>query len=176
METERQAEGSTATKAIPSFVIQEIISTAGVVLLGIIVSAILAALTASFTKNTSGGNFVDQMVDQPIFERVGQPYYLMLLLAGFTLGALGRRFSRTREAAWVWVLPFCILLWNIFTWKTGGYGAYWQGVWDNYFGSDCGGSECLYEFLVTVPFYTSLTYSLGWLISGLVAPKASRTA
>ena len=175
MDKESQSMRWISGSAVPSFVLQQIISTVGAVLVGIIASLILAALTAAFTKNTSGGNFGDRMVDQPVFKGVGQPYYLMLVLAGFILGALSRRFFRTRGAAGVWVLPLCILLWNIFTWKTGGYGTYWQGVWDNYFGSNCPGSECLYEFFVTVPFYTSIAYSLGWLVWGLVASKTKRT-
>jgi hypothetical protein len=38
------------------------------------------------------------------------------------------------------------------TWRTGGFRPYWKDVWNNYFGLDCGGSECAYEFFVTVPF------------------------
>jgi hypothetical protein len=37
-------------------------------------------------------------------------------------------------------------------------------VWNNFFGSDCGSSECLTEYRVTAPFYTSIAYSFGLLL------------
>jgi hypothetical protein len=166
-----------SSSALTNFVLQQIISTVGVVLLTTVVALIPAILIAAFTKNTSGGNFGDHVVGQPLFKvATNDSCPLVSVLTGFILGTLSRRFFRTWSAAWVWVLPLCVLLWGISTWQTGGYGSYWHDVWDNYFGSNCGSSECLYEFFVTVPFYTSLAYSLGWLAWGLVAAKTKRTA
>jgi len=176
MKKEPQFKSWIADNAIPSFVLHQIISTVGVVLVATVAMLIPAMLIAAFTKNTSGGNFVDHVVGQPLFKLgTNDSYPVLSVLIGFILGALSHRVFRTRGAAWVWILPLCILLWNILTWNTGGYGTYWRGVWDNYFGSNCGGSECLYEFFVTVPFYTSSAYSLGWLIWGLVSWKTKPT-
>jgi hypothetical protein len=45
-----------------------------------------------------------------------------------------------------------VLSWNLLTWE-GPPGStrtavYWVNVWSNHFGSDCDGSECMYEFFV----------------------------
>lgn len=165
-----------SSSTVSSFVIQQIISTAGAMLLGAIVTLILAALTAAFTKGNSSGNFVDQLAHQYISRGMDQPYYVAPVLVGFALGTLSRHFFRKAGTQWLWVLPLCILLWSIYTWRTGGYGTYWQSVWDNYFGSDCEGSECAYEFFVTVPFYTSLAYSVGWLGRSLLTSRTERPA
>jgi hypothetical protein len=166
-----EPKSSPASKLIASFMLQQVISTAGAMLLGVLATMILATLTAVFAKGSHPGDFLDLVVDQYIVKGVDQPYYPMLILAGFTLGSLNLLFFRTRTAVWVWVLPLCILLWNIFTWETGGHAGYWQDVWANYFSSNCGSSECLYELFVTVPFYVSSAYSIGWLVTGLVASK-----
>ncbi len=157
-----------------SFAVQQVVSTAGVLVLGFVLTLLLALLTAAVTPNHPRGNFVDHMVDQFVFIGFNPPYYFTPILVALILGGISRHFFSTRSAAWVWILPLGILLWNTFTWETGGYGTYWQGVWNNYFGSDCGSSECLYELFVTVPFYTSVAYSFGWLVLGIVAAKRQR--
>jgi hypothetical protein len=149
--------------ALPSFLVQQLVSTAGAMVVGTLAGFIPAVLVSAVTKNTSGGNWVDHIADQPLLRVVGEPYFAFPVIAGFLLGVLSHRFFRSSSAAWVWVLPTIILVWNLFTWRNGGYRAYWPDVWDNYFGSHCGSSECLYEVFVTAPFYTSLAYTLGWI-------------
>jgi hypothetical protein len=69
-----------------------------------------------------------------------------------------------------------VLSWNLLTWE-GPPGStrtavYWVNVWSNYFGSDCDGSECMYEFFVgPIPFYTSVAYSLGPVAARLVRSR-----
>jgi hypothetical protein len=149
--------------ALPSFLVQLPASTVGAIVVGILAGVVPAVLVAAITKNTSGGNWVDHIAEQPILRAAGEPYFAFPVITSFVFGALSRRYSRSSSAAWVWVLPAIILVWNLFTWETGGVGPYWPDVWNNYFGSDCGGSECVYELFVTAPFYTSLAYSLGWV-------------
>ena len=155
---------------ILTFLIQQVISTLGAILFGICVVLLISLISASVTKNTSGGNFADHVVEQPAFVLLNEPYYAGPVLCGFILGAIGRRFFRSRSALCVWIVPAVILLFHVLTWEgassaTGA--AYWPDVWANYFGSDCGGSECLYEFFVTLPFFTSLAYTLGWVVANL---------
>lgn len=147
----------------PDFLFQQLASTAGAMVVGIIAGIIPAVLSSAVTKNTSGGNWVDHVADQPILRAVGEPYFALPVVAGILLGIFSSRFFRSSSAAWVWVLPTIILVWNLFTWQNGGYRHYWPDVWNNYFGSQCGSSECLYENFVTAPFYTSLAYTLGWI-------------
>jgi len=148
--------------ALPAFFVHLTASTLGAAIVGFIAAFLLACLTAAFTKNTSGGNWVDHVTDQRIFNAAGEPYFLFPVLGGIALGALSYRYSRSSSAAWVWVLPTIVLIWNVLTWKNG-RDPYWPDVWNNYFGSHCGGSECLYELFVTMPFYTSLAYAVGWI-------------
>ena len=157
--------------AIPSFVLQQILSTAGAMLIGVLIVIFLALLSAALTRNTSGGSFIDHITEQRASVLLNQPYYIAPVLCALVLGMLGRRSSRSRWAAWVWILPTAILVWNLLTWKGVGppiTAVYWRDVWANYFGSDCGGSECLYEVFVTIPFYTSVAYTFGWLFSGFL--------
>jgi hypothetical protein len=146
------------------FVVHLAASTLGAAVIGFVTAIIPAVLIAAVTKNTSGGNWVDHLAEQRILDAAGEPYFLFPILSGFALGVLSCRYSRSSSAAWVWILPTVVLLWNVLTWQSGGFRPYWPDVWNNYFGSDCGSSECVYELFVTAPFYTSLAYTLGWLV------------
>jgi hypothetical protein len=154
--------------AIPSFVCQVAISTLGAILAGIVIVAIPAILLATVTRNSSGGNFADHVVEQRVFILLGEPYFVVPVVSGFALGIASRRLFRSRSAAWVWIAPTVILIWSVATWKTGGFRPYWQDVWNNYFSSRCGSSECAYEWLITAPFYTSVAYSFGWISNSLI--------
>ena len=103
--------------AIPSFVVHLVISTVGAMLVGIVAILIPSLLIAVVAK-TPGSSLIDRMVDQPLFRIGSDPYFAGPILAGFILGVLSHRFSRSRSAAWVWVLPAVILIWNVMTWKS----------------------------------------------------------
>ncbi|HWY57125.1 MAG TPA: hypothetical protein VNZ03_21850 [Terriglobales bacterium] len=157
--------------ALPSFAIQQLVSTVGAMVVGILAATIPAVLVAAAMKNTSGGNWADHIAEQHILNAAGEPYFVFPVLAAFAFGVLSHRYSRSLSAMWVWVLPAIILIWNVVTWKTGGFRPYWADVWNNFFGSDCGSSECVYELFVTAPFYTSLAYTLGWAAKRAVQIK-----
>ena len=149
--------------AVVAYLLQLVIATAGAMFVGTLVTLIVAATLAALTKNASAGNFIDHVIDQPFFRWADKSAFVMVL-CGFGLGSAARRFFAHRSAALVWIPPAIVLLLNLFTWT--GYGPptttrYWMEAWSNYF-ADCGSSECLYWFLVTLPFYTSVAYSLGW--------------
>ena len=156
---------------LPAFFVHLAASTLGAAVVGFVTAFLLAGLTALVTKNTSGGNWADHVSDQFILKVAGEPYFLFPVLAGIAFGALSYGYSRSSSAAWVWVLPTIALVWNVLTWKNGG-APYWPDVWDNYFGSGCSGSECLYELFVTMPFYTALAYSAGWIARRISKPNA----
>lgn len=157
-----------ASATVPSFVVQLLIATLGSIVTAIILVVIVAILIAAVTPNSSGGNFADHLADGRVFFLVDEPYYIAPVLIAFCLGFLARRFFRNRTGGWVWVVPAFFLLAGILSWQNGGYRPYWPDVWNNYFGSDCGSSECLYEFFVTAPFYTSVAYTFGWVGKGLL--------
>lgn len=166
--TEKQfrIRGRIASLGSPGFLIHQLVSTLGAIVVGVLGVLIVAFITAALTKNTSGGDFADHMAEQRVSIFLDQPYHAAPVLCGLILGALSRRFSRSRGAAWVWIAPLIILLWNVMAWEGAGpptSSAYWAGIWANFFGAGCAGSECVYELFVTLPFYTSVAYTLGWL-------------
>jgi hypothetical protein len=127
------------------------------------------------TKNPGPGNFVDHLVDQRVFRvLVDNPYFLGPIVAAFVLGLFSNRVWKTNAGFWVWLFPAVILVWNVFSWKSYTSRSNLADAGANYFASDCGGSECLYEVLVTAPFYTSVAYSAGWIAMRVLG--AARTA
>jgi hypothetical protein len=56
-----------------------------------------------------------------------------------------------REAFAVWFVPGLFLLVSAWNWHL--TTSQYDSVWNTYFGKDCGGSECMYEALLTAPFY-----------------------
>src|SRR5438477_12577788 len=120
---------STATRwqdaTLPSFLIHQAVSTVGAMVAGNLFALIPAILIAAATKNTSGGNWADHIIEQHTFRAADEPYFFFPILAGFAFGALGHRYSRSVSAMWVWVLPLAILIWNVCTWRTVGSRPYW---------------------------------------------------
>jgi hypothetical protein len=156
---------------------QLIIATTGAIFLGTIAGFIPAILFAAVTKNNSGGNFGDHVVDQRAFAILSDnPYFLGAILVAFVLGYTSHRFFKSSAATCVWILPSIILIWNVFTWKSYAPRSDLADAWANYFGKDCGGSECIYELFVTAPFYTSVAYSLGWLVKHVFLKRAAGSA
>src|ERR1700733_11574386 len=146
------------------FIVQLVISTIGSILIGVIVVLICVLIAGVLMGTISGG----RIFESRIFMFVNEPYFLAPIVAGFTFGFIGRRYFQSKIGAWVWVLPAAFLLIGISTWKNGGFLPYWRDVWNNYFGSQCGAYECLYEWLLTAPFYTSVAYTIGWICKSLI--------
>ena len=152
------------------FVFQSIIATIGALVVGMICGAAPAIVAALVVKSSSAGSFEDRLVSLRIFRvLVDSPYFLGPIIVAFILGAFASRAWETNAGLWVWLLPTGILVWNLLTWKSYTSRTNWVDAWANYFGSDCGDSECLYELLVTAPFYTSVAYSLGCIATHIFA-------
>jgi hypothetical protein len=161
-----EATGTKATvgSELKHFVLQTTFATLGAQLVAILLVGACSLVTASVTRNTSGGNFGDHIVEQPTTRLLSQPYFVGPVIVGFAMGFLLHPWFRSSSGAWVWTIPAIVLIWNLFSWEPGPSRAYWPDVWLNYFSAQCGSSECLYEQFVTCPFYTSVAYALGWLI------------
>ena len=167
---EHRSEQWITSAVVPSFLIQLVIATIGAMIVGLVAALILSTLVAAITKNTSGGNFIDHVVAQPFLAWAD----LVIVFSAFALGTLARRVFRSRAAAFVWIFPAIILVWNLLTWEGAGTistRTYWIDVLNNYF-AHCGSSECLYKVFVTVPFYTSVAYSFGWAAGRFLGPMA----
>ena len=92
---------------------------------------------------------------------IDPPYSALPIFIAIACAFIFRRLTHRQPSVWVWVLPAIILAWNLFTWdRYPGQIYYWKDAWNNYFGSECGSSECLYELAVTGPFCCSVAYSI----------------
>ena len=69
----------------------------------------------------------------------------------------------------VWLVPLAFLVWSAWSWHL--TMSKYDSVWDTYFGRGCGGSECLYELMLTAPFYSCIAYSLGALASSYFSQR-----
>src|SRR6266702_5877588 len=102
-------------------------------------------------------------VTNPFGRAVNEPAFLLLILAGFAVGRYRYQRIPSRLAFAIWIVPGIFLLYSARSWhKTM---PRYDSVWVTYFGSGCGGSECLYELFLTAPFYSAIAYSLGALMS-----------
>jgi hypothetical protein len=98
------------------------------------------------------------------------PYYPVQIAVGLYLGwVLGRRFQH-RSMLWVWILPLAILCYAFFA--TPILIPEWTSVLARprtpvsrlsyYFGWGCQPTiHCLDQLMITMPFYSSVAYSLG---------------
>jgi hypothetical protein len=57
---------------LPSFLIQQVVSTAGAIVIGDLAAIVPAVVAAAVTKNTSGGNWADLIADQNILRATAQ--------------------------------------------------------------------------------------------------------
>lgn len=95
---------------------------------------------------------------------VGEPFFPSQILLGLFLGwylngRLGHGFAR-----WVWILPAIRLAYTIATWDLHLYStvSYWEDIRQElFFLAGRSSTEGIYQRWVTLPFYTSIAYSIG---------------
>jgi hypothetical protein len=96
------------------------------------------------------------------------PYFPVQIIFALILGLLLGRALRHRSIVWVWVLPLAILCYSVVTARVliptsvlARPGVF-RSRFSYYFGSGCQPEvHCLDQLLVTMPFYSSLAYSVG---------------
>lgn len=145
------------------FFIQLILGTAGSLFLGSVLGFVLALPFGYFSSGE--GNIVDRTDDTWFVQYLtDNPYFAVQIVTAICLGFLSYRFFRSQATVWVWVVPATILVLSVVSSLLRAQeGVRW--VLNNYFGSACGSTECLYELFVTASFYTSLAYIVGWVVS-----------
>jgi len=93
------------------------------------------------------------------------PFFLGALLGGAIMGYLVNRNMRDLTALLVWIIPLAWLIYGIRD-SSAHYSEVWSHqsqsayIWDSFFGTHCGGSECMNELLFTAPFLSSVSYSI----------------
>lgn len=112
------------------------------------------------------------------------PFYPVQIVVGLCFGwMLGRRFNH-RSMLWIWILPLAILIYafaatpifspraSILTLPTTV-----QSRLSYYFGWGCQPRDrCLDQLLITMPFYTSVAYSLGALLARNTITKVRKNS
>lgn len=93
----------------------------------------------------------------------GEPVWAPEILAGFLFGWLAYRRIPSRLAFGAFAVPAVILFWNVVSWQRAM--SQYDSTWSTFFGTGCGGSECLYQLIVTAPFYTAVAYSAGSVVA-----------
>jgi hypothetical protein len=103
-----------------------------------------------------------------------KPYFPVQIIFALILGWLLGRTLPHRSMVWVWVLPLAILGYSLATatvlipeWTSvlarPGVGQSW---FSHYFGWGCRPVDrCLDQLLITMPFYSSLAYSMGAVLA-----------
>jgi hypothetical protein len=101
------------------------------------------------------------------------PSFFLPLSVGAVLGyVFTRRSEDNLSAFFVWVVPALVLLWNIMSWRHQAVESTWRDVWNNFFGSRCSSSECIYE-LMTAAFVSSAAYSISAFVSSRAGERTS---
>lgn len=97
-----------------------------------------------------------------------RPYFPVQIIFALILGWLLGRALRHRSMLWVWALPLAILCYSLVTARVliptsvfANPGVF-QSRFSHYFGWGCRPADrCLDQLLITMPFYSSLAYSMG---------------
>jgi len=117
-----------------------------------------------------GAFFVDALLT-PIFR---EPTVPAALICGGVLGYLVNKRLVHLSASFVWVPPAIWLLRGILeavnsfspTWARTNLSSY---IWNDFFGPNCQGSECLNELVFTAPFAGAVAYSISACFAWLQA-------
>ena len=89
----------------------------------------------------------------------GEPVWAPEIIAGFLIGWLAYKRVPSVFAFVSWIVPGVILFWNVMSWQR--TMSQYDPTWSTFFGTDCGGSECMYELFLAAPFYTAIGYAVG---------------
>ncbi len=101
----------------------------------------------------------------------GEPAWILEIVTCLLVGYFSYKRMPGKSAFIVWLVPFVFLVWSAWSWHL--TMSEYDSVWDTYFGKGCGGSECLYQLMLTGPSYSSVTYSFGALASSYLSQRTS---
>jgi hypothetical protein len=86
------------------------------------------------------------------------PLWALGIIFAFSFGCIAYLFAKSSSSLFAWPIPALILVWNLISWPSQA-----GSSWVAFFVSGCT-EVCLYQILVTAPFYAALGYSFGALI------------
>jgi hypothetical protein len=86
------------------------------------------------------------------------PFWALGIIFAFSFGCIAYLLAKSSSSLFAWPVPALLLVWNLISWQSQS-GSSWQA----FFVSGCA-EGCLYQRLVTAPFYAAVGYSFGALI------------
>jgi hypothetical protein len=86
------------------------------------------------------------------------PFWALGIIFAFSFGCITYLLAKSSSSLLAWPVPALLLAWNLISWSSQA-GSTWQA----FFASGCA-EGCLYQILVTAPFYAAVGYSFGALI------------
>jgi hypothetical protein len=152
----------TSLKAIPLFIIHQVIGTCGVAVFAYFLGSSVFELFRLFDRHYSM---------RPLYWILTEtPFFPVQIALGFCLGWwVGRRYHH-RSMIWVWILPILVLCYALLDFPSlnlqyASVFSHSSGPLSHYFGWGCSPQDrCLDQLLITMPFYAAAAYSMGgWL-------------
>ena len=86
------------------------------------------------------------------------PFWALGIIFAFSFGCIAYLLAKSTSSLFAWPVPALLLVWNLISWPSQA-GSTWQA----FFVSGCG-EGCVYQILVTAPFYAAVAYPFGALI------------
>jgi hypothetical protein len=163
-------------RIIASFIVHQVVGTWGVAVTVPFLVVFVGDFLRLFGKTIPMRNF------HWILTETG--YFPLQIAFALFLGWLLGRDLRRQSMLWIWVLPFAILCYAVAAVPTvspfpipptlqSGIG---QSRFLHYFGSGCVAEHrCLDQIIITMPFYTATSYSIGTLLATRI-PQDSQLA
>jgi hypothetical protein len=145
-----------------NFVIHQFVSTYGVSFTAPIVFALGFRVLSLFGHNYSKREFYWVVSETP--------YFPVQIIFALILGGLLGRSLKDKSIIWIWVLPFVTLSYELVTVFIPV--AERTSRLSYFFGDGCQvAAHCLAQLLITMPFYSSLAYSIGAFLARRMAPS-----
>lgn len=137
-------------RKIANFVLQQFLSTLGVMVLAGCVTFSMSPLVRWFDPVFMPSRFLTET-----------HYFTSQILVAVALGFYTARRVGTTCGLWVWVFPLVILSYAITSCSDAGL----VSRFSRFFGTSCEPRErCFDQLAFTLPFYTSAAYSIGTLV------------
>jgi hypothetical protein len=89
------------------------------------------------------------------------PTFLFPIIAGLCMGILFGSKLPPLLSRCLFLLPFAMLLWEVWAFISSNYDVTWLNFYNTYLGTHCESSECLGGLVVTSPLVSSLAYTVG---------------
>jgi hypothetical protein len=167
-----QLQAKSLTKSIFTFVLHQFIGMYGIPFTAPLVFSLGFKILLLFGYSYSSRDFYSKTTEIP--------YFPVQVLFGLILGWLIGSSLQHKSMLWVWVLPLTVLTYSFLSLpmsvlEATSFLSRMSAKFSHFFGWGCRPVQhCLDQVLFTLPFYSSLGYSLGALLARAIRYRPSR--